>query len=333
MWKTIKSIPLKLKSKINITVIGEVWIEKSKLEKINTEQRKNNLEIYANTRNLAAGTIRQLDSSVAAKRNLKIFVYDIYFENVKEALKTHKEELDFLIVNNFLVNKYFKQCKDLNEIENYYKSWINKREGEEYGIDGLVIKINQKDIFEKLGYTAKAPRGGVAYKFPAEQVSTKVKDIIIQIGRTGVATPVAILEPVLVYGSVVSRATLHNSDEIERLDVRIGDKVILEKAGDVIPKIISVLKGLRPKNCPKFIMPKNCPICNNILKKQESKINKSGFSAGVFCDNVNCEAKHREYLIYFVSKKAFNIDGLGEKIIDEFYDSRIDKKCFRYFLN
>ncbi len=337
--KTIKSIPLRLKQKLNMIVMGEAWISKSELKKINIEQEKNNLPKYANTRNLAAGTLRQLDTSVVAKRNLKMFCYDIevlddetnniFFspgpasESQKKyiiSLNTQIDELNFLKENNFLVNPHFRLCKNLEEIEKMYEEWKEKKEDEEYGIDGLVIKINEKDIFDKLGFTAKSPRAGIAYKFPAEEVSTKVLDITIQIGRTGVATPVAELEEVLVYGSHVKRATLHNSDEIERLDLRVGDSVIIRKAGDVIPEIVSVIKELRPKNSKKFTMPEFCPICDSKLIREENKINKSGLSTGLFCKNENCEAKHREYFTYFVSKKAFNIDGMGEKIIDEFYD-------------
>lgn len=314
--KTIKSIPLKLKEKVNITVMGEAWIGKSEIVKINKEQEKNNLPNYANTRNLAAGTLRQLDTKVVAKRNLKLFAYDIDGGN----FKTQKEELIFLKENNFLVNPNFKICKNLEEIKEMYDIWEKKREGEEYGIDGLVIKINEKDISEKLGFTAKSPRAGIAYKFPAEEVSTKVLDITIQIGRTGVATPVAELEEVLVYGSRVKRATLHNIEEIERLDVRVGDTVIIRKAGDVIPEIVSVILDLRPKNSKIFLMPIYCPVCESKLIREKNKVNKSGFSTGLFCKNEDCEAKHREYFTYFVSKKAFNIDGMGEKIIDEFYD-------------
>lgn len=314
--KTIKSIPLKLKEKISITVTGEAWIKKSDLTKINHEQEKNNLPKYANTRNLAAGTLRQLDTKIVANRNLQVFAYDIDGGN----FKTQKEELEFLRENNFLVNPYSKFCKNLNDIENMYKVWKEKRDNEEYGIDGLVIKINERNIFDKLGFTAKSPRAGIAYKFPAEEVSTKVLNITIQIGRTGVATPVAELEEVLVFGSKIKRATLHNIEEIERLDVRIGDTVIIRKAGDIIPEIVSVIKELRDKNSKKFIMPKKCPICGSILMHEKNKINKSGFSIGLFCKNETCEAKHREYFTYFVSKKAFNIDGMGEKIIDQFYD-------------
>ncbi|MBP9765811.1 MAG: NAD-dependent DNA ligase LigA [Candidatus Pacebacteria bacterium] len=329
--RTIKSIPLILKDKIDITVMGEAWMRKSDLLKINLDQEKNNLSKYANTRNLAAGTLRQLDTSVVAKRNLKVFAYDTEGGN----LKTQIDELFFLQKNNFLVNPHFKLCKDLSEVESMYEFWKEKREDEEYGIDGLVIKINEKEIFDALGFTAKAPRAGIAYKFPAEEVTTKVKDITIQIGRTGVATPVAELEPVLVYGSKVKRATLHNSEEIERLDLRIGDTVIIRKAGDVIPEILSVIKELRIKNSKKFLMPENCPICNSKLEREISNVNKSGsktrLSSGIFCKNENCEAKHREYFTYFVSKKAFNIDGMGEKIIDEFYDLGLVKNVLDIF--
>lgn len=318
--KTIKSIPLKLKDKIDIVVMGEAWIKKSDLEKINVQQEKNNLPKYANTRNLAAGTLRQLDTSIVAKRNLRLFAYDIETIEENNNFSSQLYELEFLKENNFLVNPYFRFCKNLQEIQDMYNDWIEKRDDEEYGIDGLVIKINEKEIFDKLGFTAKAPRGGIAYKFPAEEVSTKVLGITVQIGRTGIATPVAELEEVLVYGSHVKRATLHNIDEIERLDVRVNDTVIIRKAGDVIPEIVSVIKELRPKNSKKFIMPEFCPVCNTMLVREENKVNKSGLSTGLYCKNENCEAKHREYFTYFVSKKAFNIDGMGEKIIDEFYD-------------
>lgn len=325
--KTIKSIPLKLKEKVSITVMGEAWIKKGDLIKINNEQEKNNLPKYANTRNLAAGTLRQLDTKIVAKRNLQVFAYDIDGGD----FKTQKEELEFLKENNFLVNPHSEYCNNLQEIEKMYEKWKEKRDSEEYGIDGLVIKINERDIFDKLGFTAKSPRAGIAYKFPAEEVSTKVLDITVQIGRTGIATPVAELEEVLVYGSHVKRATLHNIEEIERLDVRVGDTVIIRKAGDVIPEIVEVIKELRSKNSKKFTMPKYCPVCGSILMREESKINKSGFSTGLFCKNEDCPAKHREYFTYFVSKKAFNIDGMGEKIIDEFYDLGLIKNVIDIF--
>lgn len=194
-----------------------------------------------------------------------------------------------------------------------------------------MIKVNNRKVYDELGYTAKSPRGGIAYKFPAEEVTTKVLDINIQIGRTGVATPVAMLKEVLVYGSHVKRATLHNLDEIRRLDVRVGDTVIIRKAGDVIPEIVKVIKELRPKETKEFNMPKACPVCGHLLKREDSKTNQQGLSSGYYCVNQNCEAKHREYFAYFVSKKAFNIVGLGEKIIDEFYDLGLIKNVVDIF--
>lgn len=325
--KMIKSIPLKLKENISLTVMGEAWIRQSDLGKINKEQEELGLTKYANTRNLAAGTLRQLDTSVVAKRNLRFFAYDIEGGD----FETQSEELEFLKENNFLVNLDYKICKTLEEVQKMYDAWKDKRNSEEFGIDGLVVKVGDREIDALLGFTAKSPRAGVAYKFPAEEVSTKVLDITIQIGRTGVATPVAELEEVLVYGSHVKRATLHNSDEIERLDVRIGDTVVVRKAGDVIPEIVSVILELRGKNSKKFLMPESCPVCNTKLEREENKLNKTGFSAGLFCKNPDCEAKHREYFSYFVSKKAFDIVGLGEKIIDEFYDLGLVKSVVDIF--
>lgn len=325
--KTISSIPLKLEEPISITIIGEAWIKQSELKKINQAQLKNKLPIYANTRNLAAGTLRQLDSRVVAKRKLQFFAYDTEGAQMTSQL----EDLEFLKRNNFLVNKYYRVCHSLLEVEEMYQLWKNKREVEEYGIDGLVIKVNERALSDKLGFTAKAPRGGIAYKFPAEEVTTKVLNIKIQIGRTGVATPVAELEEVLVYGSHVKRATLHNLEEIERLDVRVGDTVVLRKAGDVIPEIVSVIQELRPKNSKKFKMPETCPVCDFKLVREINKVNKTGLSTGYFCPNPNCAAKHREYFTYFVSKKAFNIDGIGEKIIDEFYDLGLIKNVLDIF--
>lgn len=258
---------------------------------------------------------------------MQVFAYDTEGANLNSQIA----DLEFLQKNNFLVNQHYKLCNSLTEIQKMYNSWQAERNQEEYGVDGIVIKINDREIYEALGYTAKSPRGGIAYKFPAEEVTTKVKNITIQIGRTGAATPVALLEEVLVYGSQVKRATLHNIEEIERLDIRVGDTVVIRKAGDVIPEIVSVIKELRPKNSQPFIMPKNCPVCESKLIREINKLNKSGFSSAYYCPNPNCPAKHREYFTYFVSKKAFNIDGMGEKIIDEFYDLGLIKTVLDIF--
>lgn len=316
--RTVRSIPLELPEKKSITVIGEAWMKKKDLIIINKQREKDGLPLYANTRNLSAGTLRQLDPRIVAKRNIQIYAYDIEVaESFKSLYKTQEEELEALDSFGFLVNNDRKLCNDLNDIQKYYNSWIENKNNKDYGIDGLVIKINERGIWDNLGYTAKSPRGGVAYKFPAEEVATKLNNIKVQVGRTGAITPVAELEQVLLAGSKVSRATLHNFDEIKRLDVRIGDTVLLRKAGDVIPEIFDVLKELRPGNSKSFSMPSNCPSCGKAISKISIGKEKS---VALYCTNKNCPAQHLESLIHFVSKKGANIDGLGEKIIETFHD-------------
>ena len=323
--KTIKSVPLILKEKIDITVVGECWLEKSELVKINKQQKENGEKEYANTRNLAAGTLRQLDPKIVAKRNLKIFAYDIELDNIenkeeslyKNKINTQEKELVFLESLGFLVNKNRKLCSDLQQVQDFYNKNVETRDSHEYGVDGMVIKINDNKTWQDLGYTAKSPRAGIAYKFPAENAATVIESVIFQVGRTGAITPVANLRPVLLAGSTVSRATLHNEDEVARLGVKVGDTVMLRKAGDVIPEIYEVLKDLRDTKIAKdIIFPKECPVCKAELSKRVV-----GKESGVkiFCDNVKCESKSIEGLIHFVSKKAMNIDGMGEKIIEEFY--------------
>ena len=310
--KTVKSIPLVLKDTVSMTVIGEAWMKKKDLQKINEDREKEELPLYANTRNLTAGTLRQLDPRIVAKRNIQIFAYDI--EGLE--IETQEKELQMLEDYGFLVNQDRKVCKNVQEVQTFYETWIHKRHNQDYGIDGLVIKINQRNIWDRLGYTAKSPRAGVAYKFPAEEVATKLLSISVQVGRTGAITPVAELSPVLLAGSTVKRATLHNGDEIKRLDVRVLDTVALRKAGDVIPEIFGVFKELRPKGTKEFIMPTHCPSCNSKLEK--INIGKE-LSAALYCKNKKCPAQHIEGLIHFVSKKGMNIEGLGEKIIEIFH--------------
>lgn len=316
--KTVRSIPLFLSEPISMTVIGEAWIDKRDLEKINKERVRENLPVYANTRNLAAGTLRQLDPSIVAKRNIHIFAYDIEGIEKKPSFDSQWEELLLLKKLGFEVNNDSKQCSSLEQVEKVYQEWIDRRHNESYGIDGLVIKVNEQDLCERLGYTAKSPRFGIAYKFPAEEVTTVLRAITLQVGRTGAITPVAELDPVRVAGSLVKRATLHNREEIERLDVRVGDTVSLRKAGDVIPEIFDVITSLRPKNAKKFVMPGTCPSCGSLLKNEHSVSGDE--SVALYCKNKNCPAKHRENIIHFVSRKALNIDGLGEKILETFID-------------
>lgn len=308
--KTIKSIPLNLKKNISITVVGEAWMGKKDLEKINKERVKNNEEPFANTRNVAAGSVRQLDSKITAKRNLNYFAYDI--DLIEGSFpENQSDEIDLLQKLGFEVNPNHKVFSNLNDIHKYYKNWETKKEKLDYGLDGVVIKINSRKIQDAIGYTAKSPRWGVAYKFKAEQVTTVVEDIVLQVGRTGVLTPVAHLRPVLVAGSTVSRATLHNEDEIRRLDVRIGDTVILQKAGDVIPDIVSVVKELRGKNIKEFVWPKYVNSCGG-----DGSIERVPGQAAWRCVYPDSLEQIKRKFHHFVSKKAFDINHCGPKIVD-----------------
>jgi len=337
--KTIFNIPLKLNRPVSCIVVGECFMGKKELTRINALRAKKSEALFANSRNAAAGSIRQLDSKIAAERRLECFVYDLEYltptlslsrRGGEEGIKmpeTQIEELELLEKLGFRVNEKYRHCASVEEIQNYYSEWTRKKDKENYGIDGIVIKINLRELQEKLGYTGKSPRWGVAYKFPAEKVTTIVENIKVQVGRTGALTPVAHLRPVLVAGSTVSRATLHNEDEIKRLDVRIGDTVVIQKAGDVIPEIMEVIKNLRAGKEKKFQMPDKCPICGSLVKKEIisnltstlslSRRGGNTLSVAYYCLNKNCYAVEKENIIHFVSKKGFNIDGLGEKIVEQ----------------
>lgn len=320
--RTIQSIPLVLPEPVDIIVVGEAWLPEDELERINEERNKSKEAPFANARNAAAGSLRQLDPSVPARRKLDCFIYDIDEIKVKsqkskvKAPETQIDELELLNQLRFKVNEHYKLCKTIEEVETFYQNWKDKREKWEYGIDGVVVKVNAHVVQEALGYTGKAPRFGIAYKFPAEQVTTTVEDITVQIGRTGALTPVAHLAPVSVAGSTVSRATLHNEDEIKRLGVRIGDTVIIQKAGDIIPEVVEVLTDLRTGSEKKFTMPKTCPMCGGPVKKEA--IGTKGVS-GVrhYCANPKCFAIQKERIQHFVSRKGMNIEGLGEKIVEQ----------------
>lgn len=323
--RTIGSIPLTLARPVDMIVVGEVWLSKDELERINEERKKKNESLFANPRNAAAGSIRQLDSRVIARRKLDSFIYDIdkissskqQEERNKGLPETQKTELELLQNLGFNVNPEWRICKTVEEIEEYYEEWNKKRHMVSYALDGIVIKLNKKKLQNVLGYRGKSPRFGVAYKFPAEQATTVVEDVQVQIGRTGALTPVAHLRPVRVAGSVVSRATLHNFDEIKRLDVRIGDTVIIQKAGDIIPEIVSVMKNLRTGNEKKITVPKMCPICGSQVSQQITNNNKQQEkSVAIYCTNPRCFAVEREKIIHSISKKGLNIIGLGEKIVE-----------------
>lgn len=330
--KTIQSVPLKLKKPVSIIVEGEVYLDKREFEKINKKLAKAGEKIYANPRNLAAGTLRQLNSQIVADRNLSVFIYDLAkvekksvvdsaFKKNKDKIlepKTQLEELKLLKELGFKVNKHFKLCKNSDEVIKYWKYWQVHKEKETYQIDGIVIKANRKDFQETLGYTGKAPRYAIAFKFQAEQVTTIIEDIAFQVGRTGVITPVAHLRPVEVAGSIVSRATLHNEDEINRLDVRIGDTVILQKAGDVIPQIVNVMKEMRPQNTKPFKFPKKISECGG-----DGSIERIPGQAAYRCLAKDSFTMMRRKLHYFASKKAFNIDNLGPKVIDQLVEENL----------
>ncbi len=309
--RTIESVPLRLEKDLDMIVEGEAYMPKSSFLALNKQQKAKGQEEFANARNVAAGTIRQLDSRIVAERNLSAFVYDIASIDEAEFPESQYKELEYLQKLGFKVNKHFKLCKNISEVIEYWKSWQDKKDKENYLIDGVVVKVNEKSQQDLLGYTGKAPRFGIALKFAAEQVTTIVEDIVLQVGRTGVLTPVAHLRPVSVAGSTVSRATLHNEDEIRRLDVRIGDTVILQKAGDVIPDIVKVLTELRTGKEKPFVWPKVVADCGGA-----GEIERISGQAAWKCKDKNSFLQKKRKLYHFTSKHAFDIDGLGPKIID-----------------
>lgn len=316
--KTIEAIPLKLeieklpeeiqqKAKKEIEVRGEVFMNKESLIKLNQEQKKRGESLFANPRNAAAGSLRQLDSKITAQRKLDFYVYGLVTDLGQ---KTHQESHQLARLFGFKDSFYNQYCSNLQDVFIYYQKIKKIRQRLPYETDGTVININDIRVFKKLGVVGKAPRGVIAYKFPGLETTTIIKDIIIQIGRTGKLTPVAVLEPINLAGVKISRATLHNEDEIKRLDVRIGDTVIVQRAGDVIPDIVRVLPNLRTGKEKKFQMPKKCPICQSKVIKREKEVDH-------YCSNKKCFALQLKGLYHFVSKKGFNIEHLGPKIIDQ----------------
>jgi DNA ligase (NAD+) len=297
--RTIKNVPLRLFEPVSIEVSGEVILSKAAFAK---------LEGFANPRNVAAGSVRQLDPAVAAERDLEMHCYTLHEDGQRSS--KHTGALDRLKTLGLPVNSTFKVHQSASESIVFLEEWQEKRDSLPYEIDGVVFKVNDRDQQEELGYTAKTPRWAVAYKFPAEQTTTVVEGITIQIGRTGAATPVAELRPVSVAGSTVSRATLHNEDEIERKDVRIGDTVIIQKAGDVIPEVVEVIKNLRSSDSKPYVFPSECPMCESGLERPEGE-------AAWRCPSIECPGRKRENFIHFVSKGALNIESLGEKVVDQ----------------
>lgn len=321
----IESIPKKLKEPISLEVRGEIILPIKNFNKINEEREENGEEVFANPRNAASGTIRQLDSTIVSKRGLDCYLY--YLVNAENyGIKTHLESIKFIEKLGFKTTKVFEKYSDFKTLEKSIEKWRIKREKLDYETDGLVIKINDFSFYETLGYTTKSPRWAIAYKFPAEQVKTRLLDVTFQVGRTGVVTPVAELEAVNLSGSVVKRASLHNFDEIRRKDIKIGDNVIVEKAAEIIPQVVNVVFDDRKGTEKEIKEPESCPACGTKLVKEEGLV-------ALKCLNPHCPEKIKREISYFVSRDAMNISGLGEKIVEKFIElEKIKTVVDIYFL-
>lgn len=304
----IKNIPHHLNEKIDLEASGEVFMPKKSFEKVNENQKKLGLPLFANPRNCASGSVRQLDPEITRERDLEMYFYAIG-ENDNIKVKTQEELLKKLKSYGLHICEHYKKCANIEEVENFISEWTRLRPTLAYEIDGIVVKVNDLSIQKQMGVTAKHPRFAVAYKFPAEKVSTKIERIVIQVGRTGALTPVAEFKPVLVAGSTIRRATLHNEDYINEKDIKIGDTVIIQKAGDVIPEVVSVLKEFRTGDEHTFIFPENCPYCGEKAYRDVSESAKR-------CENPHCPAILKASLKHFVSRKAFNLEGLGKKNLE-----------------
>ncbi|MBR2137848.1 MAG: NAD-dependent DNA ligase LigA [Bacilli bacterium] len=307
--KTIKTIPHKLTEEVDVNIRGEVYMSKKSFDRLNAYQESVGESLFQNPRNAAAGSIRQLDSNIAAKRGLDAFLYHY----PQTPFKTHYESLEYMKKLGFVVNPNIKLCKNISEVISFIDEWTLKRDSLPYEIDGIVIKVNSISQQNELGYTAKVPKWATAYKFPPKQVMTRLTDIIFTVGRTGQITPNAVLEPVRVAGSTISRATLHNQDFCIEKDIRIGDYVYIYKAGDVIPAVDRVELSRRSEESEEFHMIEYCPMCSSKLVKKDKMVD-------YFCENEMCPARKIESLIHFVSRGAMNIDGLGDRIIEDFYN-------------
>lgn len=311
--KTVKAIPLKLFEDIDIDVRGEIYMPVSSFNKLNEESLKNNEKIFANPRNAASGSLRQLDSTITAKRDLSMFTYTVIFPNGNNKIKTHWDSIQYIKKLGFKTNPNIRLVKNIDEVIEFCNEWETKRFDLDYATDGVVVKINSFAVQNELGYTARAPKWATAFKFPPEEISTKLKGIELGVGKTGAVTPVAILEPVLLAGSTVSRASLHNFDEIERLDVRIGDDVFIKKAAEIIPKVIKVVDDEEHYKREKYIPPEECPQCHSPLEYRDSDI-------VAYCSNEECPSVVKAKLEYWVSKEAMDIDKIGPSIIEQLYD-------------
>lgn len=315
--RTIHAIPLKIKEPLNFEVRGEAYMPRRSFIHLNNEKEENGEQPFANPRNAAAGSLRQLDSKLAAKRKLSVFLYSVN-DLTEFNATTQSEALEELDQLGFKTNQERERVSDIEGVLNYIEKWTSKRESLSYDIDGIVIKVNDLSQQEEMGYTQKSPRWAIAYKFPAEEVITKLLDIELSIGRTGVVTPTAILEPVKVAGTTVSRASLHNEDLIHERDIRIGDSVVIKKAGDIIPEVVKSILDRRPNESEIYHIPTHCPSCGHELVRIEGEV-------ALRCINPKCQAQLIEGLIHFVSRQAMNIDGLGTKIIHQLYENQLIK--------
>lgn len=318
--KTIKSIPLNITETETIEVRGEVYMPKKSFYKLNDQRKENGETLFANPRNAASGSVRQMDSKIAASRGLDMFVYT-YVDCEKFGIKKQSESFDALDKLGFKTNPERKACNGIDEVIEYVAKYTLKRNDLAYEIDGIVVKVNDISLHDVIGYTMKTPKWAIAYKFPAQEVKTKLKDIIFTVGRTGKITPNAVLEPVFVAGSTVSRATLHNEDFVVNKDIKIGDNVLIRKAGDVIPEVVGPVEGDRTGDEINFTMTSVCPICGG-------RVERKGEEAAHYCVNENCPAKKIEGIIHFCSKGAMEIEGLGEKVVEELYNRRFISNAF-----
>lgn len=311
--KTIKAIPLKLFEDADVEVRGEIYMPKTSFEKLNEENLKNGEKPFANPRNAAAGSLRQLDSTITAKRDLSMFTYTAIIERAEIEPKTHWDSIQYIKKLGFKINPNIRLVKDIQGAIDFCKEWETKRFDLDYATDGVVIKVNSLACQREMGFTARAPKWATAFKFPPEEISTELKGIELGVGKTGAVTPVAVLEPVLLAGSVVSRASLHNFDEIKRLDVRIGDRVLIKKAAEIIPKVIKYVDSAEHTDLPVYNQPAECPNCHAPLEVREGEVN-------LYCSNPNCPSVVKAKLEYWVSKEAMDIDNIGPSIIEQLYN-------------
>lgn len=323
--KTVRAIPLRLKEPVTIEVRGEAYMPKKSFENLNAARSERGEELFANPRNAAAGSLRQLDPKIAASRNLAAFIYAIGGDGEAYNIDSHAEMLDYLQKLGLPSNRERLLCETMDDVLAFIEKWTDARPNLPYEIDGIVIKVNRFAHQDELGFTAKSPRWAIAYKFPAEEVTTKLLDIDLTVGRTGVITPTAILEPVQVAGTTVGRASLHNEDLIREKDIRIGDTVIVRKAGDIIPQVVGVVLAERPEGIEPYAMPTECPACGSEVVRIDEDV-------ALRCVNPLCAAQIAEGVKHFVSRNAMNVDGLGEKVVEQLLREEMIKNVADLYL-